>query len=45
MTENPENPEELPLAEEAGGEENAEKDSGSVGSTAFPQGLKSPSSG
>jgi hypothetical protein len=45
MPENPENLEELPLADEAGGEENAVEGGGSVGSAAFPQGLKPGSFG
>jgi hypothetical protein len=40
MPETPEIPEELPLADEAAGEENAVVGGGSVGSAAFPQGLK-----
>jgi hypothetical protein len=40
MPETPEIPEELPLADEAAGEENAVVGGGSVSSAALPQGLK-----
>ena len=40
MPETPEIPEELPLVDEAAGEDDAAVGGGSVGSAAFPQGLK-----
>jgi hypothetical protein len=45
MPETPENPEELPLADEVAGEENAIEGGGSVGRRRFPQGLKPGSFG